>query len=440
MRIMVAGALALMGLGGCASSGSWDLDWPGGAASAANPAAPGGQEVHIEREIIMRGDDALPVDTTALHDRVLTLDTHIDIDPGYATYRLDPGVFNRAQVDLPSMRAGGLDAGFFIVYVGQGAISPIGYDEAAAIAEDKYAAILRMIRAYPDEIALAVTADQVEAIHASGRLVALIGMENSWPLGEDLSRVEVWADRGVRYVSITHFGNNQFGGSSNPNMAQGDPPEDPGLTELGRGLVAELNDHGVMVDISHVGKTTMLEAIALSRAPVIASHSGARAVYDHPRNLDDEQLRAIRDNGGVAQMVAFRRYIADIDPDLAAAEQALAEEMGLGTREDRANADQATADAFRDRLRALRASMNDVTIATLVDHIDHAVEVAGVDHVGIASDFDGGGGVGGWDDATTTPAVTAELIARGYSETDIAKIWGGNVLRVMRAVEAAAAD
>ncbi len=431
MRMLVTTAASVLALSACQT-----LD-QGDAAPAAD------REVRIEREVIIRddaprGDEALPTDTTALHDRVLTLDTHIDIDPGYASYRLDPGVFNRAQVDLPSMRAGGLDAGFFIVYVGQGAISPIGYDEAAAIAEDKYQAILRMIRAYPDEIALAVTADQVEAIHASGRLVALIGMENSWPLGEDLSNVELWANRGVRYVSITHFGNNQFGGSSNPNMAQGDPPEDPGLTELGRGLVAELNRVGVMVDVSHVGKRTMLEAIALSTAPVIASHSGARAVYDHPRNLDDEQLRAIRDNGGVAQMVAFRRYIADIDPELAAAEQALAAEFGLTSRAAFAEADQSTIDRFRDEIAALRASMNDVTIEHLADHIDHAVAVAGIDHVGIASDFDGGGGVGGWDDATETPAVTAELIERGYSDEDIAKIWGGNVLRVMRAVEAAA--
>jgi membrane dipeptidase len=430
MRIFLTSAASLLALSACESL-----------AVGGTPAAD--REVHIEREVIvrdeaLRGDDALPVDTTALHDRVLTLDTHIDIDGGYATYRLDPGVFNRAQADLPSMRAGGLDAGFFIVYVGQGAISPIGYEEAAAIAEDKYQAILRMIRAYPDQIALAVTADQVEAIHASGRLVALIGMENSWPLGEDLSNVELWADRGVRYVSITHFGNNQFGGSSNPNMAQGDPPEDPGLTELGRGLVAELNRLGVMVDVSHVGKRTMLEAIELSTAPVIASHSGARAVYDHPRNLDDEQLRAIRDNGGVAQMVAFRRYIADIDPELAAAEQALAAEFGFTSRAAFAEADQATMDRFRDEIAALRASMNDVTIEDLADHIDHAVAVAGIDHVGIASDFDGGGGVGGWDDASQTPAVTAELIERGYSEEDIAKIWGGNVLRVMRAVEAAA--
>ena len=369
---------------------------------------------------------------------MLTLDTHVDIGHGYATAALDPGGFTRAQVDLPKMRDGGLDAAFFIVYVGQGLISPIGYDEAAAQAEDKYQAIMRMIRGYGDQIALATTADEVEAIHASGRLVALIGIENSWPLGEDLSNVGMWAERGVRYVSITHFGNNQFGGSSNPNLAQGDPSEDPGLTELGRGLVSELNDHGVMVDVSHVGKRTMLEAIALSRAPVMASHSGARGVYDHPRNLDDEQLRAIRDNGGVAQMVAFRRYIGEVDPELAEAERALAQEFGFTSRQEYAAATDRQRDAYQARLRELRASMNDITISTLADHIDHAVQVAGIDHVGIASDFDGGGGVGGWDDASTTPAVTAELIRRGYSESDIAKIWGGNLLRVMRAVEAAA--
>ncbi|MFW5660441.1 MAG: dipeptidase [Oceanicaulis sp.] len=421
MRISLMAASAAVLLSACESL-------PGSARTAAPAGAP------------LSGDDALPVDTLALHDRVLTMDTHIDIDAGYATYRLDPGGFTRAQADLPKMRAGGLDAGFFIVYVGQGLISPMGYEEAAAIAEEKYQAILRMIRAYPGEIALAVTADQVEQIHADGKLVALIGMENSWPLGEDIANVAMWADRGVRYVSITHFGNNQFGGSSNPNLAQGDPAEDPGLTDLGRELVAALNDEGVMVDVSHVGKTTMLEAIALSRAPVIASHSGARAVYDHPRNLDDEQLIAIRDNGGVAQMVAFRRYIAEVDPGLAQAEQALAAEYGLDTREGRAAAGQADIDRFRDELRALRGRMDDVTIEHLADHIDHAVQIAGIDHVGVASDFDGGGGVGGWDDAAETPAVTAELIERGYSEADIAKIWGGNLLRVMRAVEAAAAQ
>lgn len=424
MKAWLAGAAALA-LTGCVS-----VAYSEGAGSAAASNA--------GSDSALRGADALGETDRALHDRVLTLDTHVDIGQGYATAALDPGGFTRAQVDLPKMREGGLDAAFFIVYVGQGLISPIGYEDAAAIADDKYQAIMRMIRGYGDQIALATTADEVEAIHASGRLVALIGMENSWPLGEDLSNVAMWAERGVRYVSITHFGNNQFGGSSNPNLAQGDPSEDPGLTELGRGLVSELNDHGVMVDVSHVGKRTMLEAIALSRAPVMASHSGARAVYDHPRNLDDEQLRAIRDNGGVAQMVAFRRYIGEVDPDLAEAERALAQEFGFTSRQAYAAATDRQRDAYQARLRDLRASMNDITIATLADHIDHAVQVAGIDHVGIASDFDGGGGVGGWDDASTTPAVTAELIRRGYSESDIAKIWGGNLLRVMRAVEAAA--
>ena len=423
MKAWMAGVAALA-LTGCVS-----VEYAEEAGYAA-PAEEGAQA--------LRGAEALGATDRSLHDRVLTMDTHVDIGQGYATAALDPGGFTRAQVDLPKMRDGGLDAAFFIVYVGQGLISPIGYEEAAEEAEDKYQAIMRMIRGYRDQIALATTADDVEAIHESGRLVALIGMENSWPLGEDLDNVAMWAERGVRYVSITHFGNNQFGGSSNPNLAQGDPTEDPGLTELGRGLVRELNDHGVMVDVSHVGKRTMLEAIELSRAPVLASHSGARGVYDHPRNLDDEQLRAILDNGGVAQMVAFRRYIGEVDPELAAAEQALAEEMGFTSREAYANASDRQRDAYQARLRDLRASMNDITISTLVDHIDHAVAVAGIDHVGIASDFDGGGGVGGWDDASTTPAVTAELERRGYSESDIAKIWGGNLLRVMREVEAAA--
>ncbi|WP_306017119.1 dipeptidase [Oceanicaulis sp. MMSF_3324] len=423
MKAWMAGVAALA-LTGCVS-----VEY----AEEAGYVAPAEEGAHA-----LRGAEALGATDRSLHDRVLTMDTHVDIGQGYATAALDPGGFTRAQVDLPKMRDGGLDAAFFIVYVGQGLISPIGYEEAAEEAEDKYQAIMRMIRGYRDQIALATTADDVEAIHESGRLVALIGMENSWPLGEDLDNVAMWAERGVRYVSITHFGNNQFGGSSNPNLAQGDPTEGPGLTELGRGLVRELNDHGVMVDVSHVGKRTMLEAIELSRAPVLASHSGARGVYDHPRNLDDEQLRAIRDNGGVAQMVAFRRYIGEVDPELAEAERALAEEMGFSSREAYANASDRQRDAYQARLRDLRASMNDITISTLVDHIDHAVAVAGIDHVGIASDFDGGGGVGGWDDASTTPAVTAELERRGYSESDIAKIWGGNLLRVMRAVEAAA--
>ncbi|WP_395793022.1 dipeptidase [Aquimonas sp.] len=372
----------------------------------------------------------------ALHARVLTLDTHVDIGRGYATENLDPGRFTRAQVDLPKMRAGGLDAMFLIVFTGQGARDAEGYAKAAASAEDSYRAISRAIDAYPDQIALARSADEVEAIHASGRKVALIGMENAYPLGESVAAVALWAQRGVRYVGLTHMGHNQFGGSSNPNPALGDSEDDAGLTELGRALVQALNDNAILVDVSHVGKRSMLEATRLSRAPVIASHSGASGRYENLRNLDDEQLQAIRDNGGVAQMVAFRSYVAALAPEVAAGIAELrATHIGQGW-DAATDADVA---AYNAGVLALRAKYSDVGLGAFVDHIDYAVELIGVEHVGIASDFDGGGGVVGWDNAAETMNVTRELMQRGYSEDQIRKLWGGNILRVLRAAQAAAA-
>lgn len=372
----------------------------------------------------------------ALHARVLTLDTHVDIGRGYATDQLDPGRFTRAQVDLPKMRAGGLDAKFLIVFTGQGALDKAGYAKAAASAEDSYRAIRRAIEAYPDQIALATTADEVESIHASGRKVALIGMENAYPLGPSIEGVPLWAERGVRYVGLTHMGHNQFGGSSNPNPALGDAPEDGGLTPLGRDLVKALNDHGILVDISHVGKRSMLEAVALSRAPVIASHSGASGRYANARNLDDEQLKAIRDNGGVAQMVAFRSYVAALAPEVAAG---IAELRAKHIAEGWDAASEADIAAYNQGVLDLRARYSDVGLDAFVDHIDYAVDLIGVDHVGIASDFDGGGGVVGWDNAAETLNVTWELMRRGYSENEIGKLWSGNVLRILRAAQTAAA-
>ncbi len=374
----------------------------------------------------------------ALHERLLTIDTHIDIGTGYATPALDPGVVNRAQVHLPGMRAGGLDGGFFIVYTRQGALTEEGLNDAREMAEDKYRAIERMLQMYPDDAELALTAEDVDRIAATGRRVILIGMENASPLGNSIDDVEMWAERGVRYVSITHFGNNQFGGSSNPSAARGDPAEDPGLTDLGRELIVALNDHGIMIDISHVGKTTGLQAIELSRAPVIASHSGARAVHDNPRNLDDEQLRAIRDTGGVAQMVAFRSYVAPVDAELSAAQKALRERLGLTSGAAFGAATPDVLEEYSTDLRQLRKQHPDVALMQFADHIDHAVSVAGIDHVGVSGDFDGGGGVQGWDNAAESFNLTRELLRRGYSEADLAKLWGGNVLRVMRAAEAAA--
>ena len=371
----------------------------------------------------------------ALHSRLLTVDTHIDLSRGYASHQHDPGRFTSAQNDLPKMRAGGLDAAFLILYTGQGALDDAGFAAARANAEDDFQRIQRMIRAYPDQVGLARSADEVEALHAKGRIAALLGMENAYPLGRSVQDVAMWAARGVRYVGITHMGHNQFAGSSNPNAERGDDPEDPGLSELGRQLVDALNDHGVLIDVSHVGKRSMLQAIERSRAPVIASHSGASGVYANLRNLDDEQLDAIRDNGGVAQMVAFRAYVAELDPALSAGIAALrALYIGQGW-EAASDADLA---AYSAGVAALRAKYPDVTLAQFVDHIDYAVQRIGIEHVGIASDFDGGGGVQGWDDASETPNVTRELMARCYSEAQIRALWGGNLLRVMRAAEKAA--
>ena len=374
----------------------------------------------------------------AFHEQILTVDTHVDIGHEYATVHLDPGGFSHAQVDLPKMRAGGLDAAFFIVYVGQGEVSEAGFAAARQAAEDKYIAIDRMIRGYPEQISLARTADDIEIIASTGRRVALIGMENAYPLGPDLDDLPLWFERGVRYISITHFGNNQFGGSSNPNLAAGESEIDPGLSELGRELVSALNDLGIMVDISHVGKTTMMEAVALSRAPVLASHSGAYGAYVNARNLDDEQLLAMRDNGGVAQMVAFRGYVNSRTDAFEEAKRALRVQHGMDSAEGRANASRDTRRAYQEDLVELRTQHPEVTLTHFVDHIDHAVSVAGINHVGISSDFDGNGGVAGWDDASQSLEVTRELVARGYSQDDIAKLWGANVLRVMRAVEAEA--
>jgi membrane dipeptidase len=377
----------------------------------------------------------------AIHDRLLTLDTHVDIGAGYGTAALDPGVLNRAQVNLPSMQVGGLDAAFFIVYTPQGELNQAGYAGAAQAAEEKYRGILRMLRANSDTIGLATTAHEVEALNAQGKLVALIGIENSYPLGatpEDVAEaVAMWAQRGARYASITHFGHNQFGGSSNPSKARSDG-DDPGLSDLGRALVSALNDHGIMVDVSHVGPKTVADAMAASRAPVIASHSTAKAVYDNPRGLTDEQLLAIRDDGGVAQITAFRSYIADIEPQIATAMNGLRDRLGLNSRADfRAAAPETLAEYGRERAH-IRETFGDVTLAQFLDHVDHAVRVAGIDHVGLSGDFDGGGGVKGWDNAADSPNVTAALLQRGYSEADLAKIWGGNLLRVMRDVEAIA--
>jgi len=383
-------------------------------------------------------NDTQPFPSAA--DAPVRLDTHIDIPLDYATAATDPLTAD-LQVNLTKMAAGGLDAGFFIVFVGQTARTPEGYAQAAADAETKFAAIHRMAeQLYPDRIELAYSADDVSRIASRGKLVAVIGVENGYSLGPNLERLDRFYELGARYVGLVHDGDNDLARSARPSAALGDPDAATGVTPLGAEAIARMNRLGIMVDVSHGGKQTALDAMRLSAAPVIASHSGIAGVNVHPRNMDDETLLALKADGGVVQVVAFDAYLKQQPEEKAAAVRALRQSVGFtgGTRLSSLPTEQrATYDAA---LRDIEARWPAATVADLVDHIDYAVKLIGVDHVGIASDFDGGGGVTGWADAAETANVTAELTARGYSREDIDKIWSGNLLRVWREVERTASQ
>ncbi len=400
-----------------------------------------------------------------IHERVITLDTHADINPGNFTAERNYTMDLPTQVNLPKMEAGGLDVAWFIVYVGQGDLSPEGYVEAYDQAVAKFDAIHRLTEEIaPERIGLALTSDDVRRIAGEGRSVAMIGVENGYPIGEDLGRIQEFQERGARYLSLAHNGHSQLS-DSNTGEALDDWLHD-GLSELGRRAVAELNRVGIMIDISHPSKQANMEVFELSRAPVMASHSSARALNDHSRNLDDEQLMALRENGGVVQTVAFRGYVDG--PKNQAYQQAsqmvlaeVAEEMDfeiIGGGRGRAffMALQAMSPEEREEyqagLRMVQGAAEErialevapvtppVDVADFVDHIDYMVGLIGLEHVGISSDFDGGGGVTGWDDASETFNVTLELVRRGYTEEEIGMLWSGNLLRVLDDVQRVAAE
>jgi membrane dipeptidase len=388
-------------------------------------------------------DAALVARAKAIHQRVITIDTHDDIPFNFATPEVDPGVRGRRQVDLPKMREGGLDVAFFVVFVGQGPRTPEGYAKAKADALTKFEAIHRLTeQMYPDQIRLASTPDEVERIVKSGKLAAVIGIENGYPIGRDLSLVQRFYELGGRYMTLAHGGHNDIADSATPRPDEPEA-EHHGLSEFGRQVVAEMNRVGMMVDISHISKDAALAAIAASKAPVIASHSGVRAVNDHPRNLDDETLRALKANGGVVQCVALGAFVKNDPPEKAEALAALRAEFGLGGRGRGGGLDQLSPER-RAEYERRRAAIDDkwppANVQDFVNHIDYAVRLIGIDHVGISSDFDGGGGIRGWNDAAETFNVTLELVRRGYTEAQIRKLWGGNLLRVWRAVERTARE
>lgn len=391
-----------------------------------------------------------------IHERVITLDTHDDISTSNFTEETNYTMDLPTQVNLPKMEEGGLDVAWFIVYTGQGPLTDEGYADAMDNAMDKFNAIHWLTEEKaPDQIELALTSDDVRRIHSEGKLVAMIGVENAYPVGLDLANIERFHELGARYMSLSHNGHSQF---SDSNTGERDDEWlHNGLSDLGREAVAEMNRLGIMIDLSHPSKESNMQVFELTQAPVIASHSAARALSGVSRNMDDEQLMALKENGGVIQTVAFKSYV-DQEKSRAFGEASdslrsvIAEEMGIDLVEDRRQffmmspedrreymeSIQPVEDAMEERLDELDAQPVDVS--DFVDHIDYLVETIGIDHVGISSDFDGGGGVHGWNDASETFNVTLELVRRGYTEEEIGKIWSGNLLRVLDEVQAVAAE
>ena len=392
-----------------------------------------------------------------IHKNVMTLDTHDDINVANFTPEKNYTQNLPTQVNLPKMDSGGLDVAWFIVYTGQGKLNADGYSKAMDNAVAKFEAINNLTTSFaPEQIGLATSAKQVRALWKAGKKVAMIGVENAYPLGLDTANVKKFYDWGARYMSLAHNGHSQFSDSNTGEYS--DPYIHDGISKLGKQVIERMNYYGMMVDISHPSKESIRQSIEHSKAPVVASHSAARAISDHPRNLDDEQLEWIKASGGVVQTVALALYVnkEKHEKHQAARDSVLkniAAEKGLrylSRREAWALAPEQQ-EVYRKEYESLlvvaKAALTQVNkthppvdVADFVDQIDYLVEKLGIDQVGIASDFDGGGGVEGWQDASESLNVTLELVRRGYNEEEIEKIWSGNLLRLLDEVEAVAAE
>ena len=413
-----------------------------------------GPKAETEEELVERA--------RGIHERVITLDTHDDINVANFTEESNYTMDLPTQVNIPKMVAGGLDVTWLVVYVGQGELTDEGFAKATADAMAKFDAIhwLTDVKA-PEQIELALTSDDVRRIVASGKRVAMIAIENAYQVGMDMGNIKRFQELGGRYMSLSHNGHSQFSDSNTGERTDslGNPTEPwlyNGLSEMGKEAVAEMNKWGIMIDLSHPSKMSNMQAMELSRAPVIASHSAARAMNDVSRNLDDEQLLRLKENGGVVQTVAFRSYVNSAkDQAYSSASDslrnAIAAEMGvtlLGRREvfqlpaEEREAYMASMAPLTEAFEARKGEITaePVNVADFVDHIDYMVNLIGIDHVGISSDFDGGGGVEGWNDASETFNVTLELVRRGYTEEEIGKMWSGNLLRVLDDVQRIAAE
>ena len=336
-----------------------------------------------------------------IHESVISIDTHNDIDVKNFKSTYNYSIDTKNQVNLPKMIKGGLDVSWLIVYTKQGPINNKGYSSAKENALSKFNAIHRLVYLYAsDQIELARSSNEMKQIIEKGKKVAMIGVENAYPIGLDTAYVKKFYDMGARYMSLAHNGHNQL---SDSNTGEFDNTNlNNGISELGKQVIEKMNYYGMMIDISHPSKEAIRQTIQHTKAPVIASHSSARHLSDHPRNLDDEQLKWVKENGGVVQVVALDEFL----------------------------------NKTKHKAHLENPKLNPpVDLSDFVDHIDYIKNLIGIDHIGISSDFDGGGGIEGWQDASQTFNVTLELVKRGYSESEISKIWSGNLLRVLDETE-----
>ena len=377
-------------------------------------------------ETSVETEQALIKRALEIHDRVLTVDTHADtplrmIQPGFdMSERHDPNETG-SKFDYPRMIEGGLDAVFFAAFV------------AKNLAIQMIDAVVESVEKNSNNVGLALDPDDAYELEKANKRAIYIGIENGYPIGGDLSNVEAFFNKGVRYITLVHSSNNDLADSATDQTG----PEHQGLSKLGEEVVIEMNRLGIMVDVSHASDDVFYDAISISKAPIIASHSNARSVTDHNRNMTDEMLELIAKNNGVVQLTMLSSYLRD-EPENLEREEALAL-LRSGMKP--------TNEMTPDERSEMRQAISDINekfptpLATTVDvvnHIDHIVKVAGIDHVGIGCDFDGGGGIKDVFDVSEVMNITIELVRRGYSETDIEKIWGKNLIRVFKDVQAVA--
>lgn len=379
-------------------------------------------------------------DARAIHDRAIVLDTHFDsaanlARPGWDVMKRHTWEADFTQVDYPRLVQGGVDGGFWTLFVSQGPRTPAGHAAARDTALKIAFRIREMVARHSEHFELATRAEDAGRIARKGKQIVYLSMENGYPLGNDLTLVQTFFDLGVRMLGPVHFANNDLADSATD--AKG--PEHNGLSALGKQLVAECNRLGIVLDASHASDKVLKDLLELSATPVILSHSGCKAVYDHARNIDDDLLRALAAKGGVIQMNAFSAYVAPVKIDTARNQAMQAMMAKFGGRATLTTPEK-YADYIEARAEIERAfPMPLATFDQFMEHVLHALKVAGTDHVGFSGDFDGGGGVEGLMDVTTAPRITERILAAGYTEADVEKFWSGNTLRVLKAAEEHAA-